>query len=31
MNMETIIIITGIIMFTAGVYAGRNWKKLTEE
>lgn len=29
--METIIIITGIIMFAAGVYAGRNWEKLTEE
>lgn len=29
--METIIIIASAIMFAAGVYAGRNWEKITKE
>lgn len=29
--METIILITGAIMYAVGVYTGRNWNKVTKE
>lgn len=29
--METIMLITGVIMYAAGLYAGRNWEELTKD
>lgn len=29
--METIILITGVIMYSAGIYVGRNWDYFTKD
>lgn len=29
--METIILITGVTMYAAGLYVGRNWERFTRK